>query len=1299
MFGFFGLEKIFLELLNKSISNLDQLYIVKFISKCYKYNITMKNQGVTDLKRIIAFLTLLIFSVSFVATGYSKDTPQDNILEIDYILNEDFDSIAEGASPSTVSPVPKTNRISVVKMGDGSNKAVEYKLLSESDMYIDSKVGCDSGTVFLEFDLMYSQFGEGNTEFLLCFKDSTGTKEVEIFHINTSRTLCTASGQKIVKLSSDKFYSFCVGLDLDTKKADIYVNHKKKANAVALSTTDFSGISTLRTHLYKVKALEKPTIYIDNLLFYQLDKPLFRYTERGYSVKSTHTIKSDVSIASDEMTKAYMKDTVALYLGQNKIAIDGETEYLDPVNKDIKVFEEGGRAFVPVRFVSEALGYNVKWDETKKHISITDGTTTAELKADSDIITVNNETTKMDAKVRIINGRAFVPVRYVCEAFGKKLTYDKSGLIVIADRENFFDFRGDLGIFRTLSGSLVFDAPSGKEMVRLLKENYPGSSHPRIHINETSLSQIKEQIKTNETMKKWSEDIFEIANNYVANKPLEYEIADGVRLLPISRAALERLECLAFAYLISDDARYADKAVSEMLNICSFPDWNPYHFLDTAEMMRAVATAYDWLYNYMTPDQREKIKDGIIKHGLSQVLEDYNDVSGRRRSYKWAQSPEPDNWNLVCNGGSVIAALAIAEDNEQIASEVLDFAMEHIQKAILLYGPDGAWYEGPGYWEYATSYYVGFMSAIYSVYNNTFGYIETPGVAQTGYYISALSGSQGVFNFHDSARSLVNSPVLHFLGNMVNDDSLSQIRMNYIKDNDISATVRDMLWYKPTSHEADVTMPKDFYYRDTEVASMRSGWNHTGSVMVGLHSGKIQVYHGQMDAGQFIIDAYGTLFANDMGADDYNIKDNTWNLYRYRAEGHNTLVINPSKDGGQDLKAFPKIDRFESGESSSFAVTDLSDVYKAHAKDVKRGIKLTNNRKSIIVQDELDLNSPSEVKWFMHTPCEIEIAPDGKSARVKGDYRDMLVYLLDDIDASFSVMKAQPLPTSPTNDKQNKNTNFRKLVLSMTDVTTATIPVCFSFVASGEEAQNLYMPEVVPLSNWELDKDSESVKAPVLKEIKIGGKQIENFDPETLVYSYRRLHGEPEVEITALSDDNVEITYPDTIPGVAKICVTSKDDPSLKEWYFIQITQELLSTAPKGYETMSITDVRASSVPEKANVPLNTLDNNIDTRWAADGASHIIFELTSPGEVSAIALAVYQGGVNDGRKQYFKIHVSDDGINYKEIYEGNTSGETLEKELFTFAPVHARFIKLECNGSSVGTWNSITEFCAYSKAE
>ena len=130
---------------------------------------------------------------------------------------------------------------------------------------------------------------------------------------------------------------------------------------------------------------------------------------------------------------------------------------------------------------------------------------------------------------------------------------------------------------------------------------------------------------------------------------------------------------------------------------------------------------------------------------------------------------------------------------------------------------------------------------------------------------------------------------------------------------------------------------------------------------------------------------------------------------------------------------------------------------------------------------------------------------------------------------------------------------------------------------------------------------------------------------------------------------------------------------------------------------MSITDVRASSVPEKANVPLNTLDNNIDTRWAADGAAHIIYELTSPDEVSAIALAVYQGGVNDGRKQYFKIHISEDGVNYKEIYEGNTSGTTLEKELFTFAPTYAKFIKLECNGSSVGTWNSITEFCAYSK--
>ena len=68
-------------------------------------------------------------------------------------------------------------------------------------------------------------------------------------------------------------------------------------------------------------------------------------------------------------------------------------------------------------------------------------------------------------------------------------------------------------------------------------------------------------------------------------------------------------------------------------------------------------------------------------------------------------------------------------------------------------------------------------------------------------------------------------------------------------------------------------------------------------------------------------------------------------------------------------------------------------------------------------------------------------------------------------------------------------------------------------------------------------------------------------------------------------------------------------------------------------------------------------------------------------------------GMFDGNGKYYVL--SDDGENYKPCYSGESTGTTLEMEVFPITPVSGRYIKLTCKGTSVGKWNSITEFAAY----
>ena len=69
---------------------------------------------------------------------------------------------------------------------------------------------------------------------------------------------------------------------------------------------------------------------------------------------------------------------------------------------------------------------------------------------------------------------------------------------------------------------------------------------------------------------------------------------------------------------------------------------------------------------------------------------------------------------LVCNGGLVVAALAVADDEPELARCVLENALNSAPLALATYAPDGGWLEGPSYWKYATCYAVAMMAALVS---------------------------------------------------------------------------------------------------------------------------------------------------------------------------------------------------------------------------------------------------------------------------------------------------------------------------------------------------------------------------------------------------------------------------------------------------------------------------------------------------------------------------------------------------------------------------------------------------------
>lgn len=220
--------------------------------------------------------------------------------------------------------------------------------------------------------------------------------------------------------------------------------------------------------------------------------------------------------------------------------------------------------------------------------------------------------------------------------------------------------------------------------------------------------------------------------------------------------------------------------------------------------------------------------------------------------------------------------------------------------------------------------------------------------------------------------------------------------------------------------------------------------------------------------GTFVLDALGQRWACDLGGDDYNFPGyfggGRWNYYRLRAEGHNTLVIDPDTHPDQDPRAATRIVRFDTKPASAFAIADLSSAYAQRATKVERGIALLD-RKQVLIEDEITATKPSTLWWFMHTEAEIQPDAAGKVATLTRGGARLHAQILSPPDARFAVMPAAPLATSPHPEKQGDNKNTRKLAINVSNATAVRIVVWFVPLKDGEAAPTK-LPVAKPLSDW-----------------------------------------------------------------------------------------------------------------------------------------------------------------------------------------------------------------------------------------
>jgi len=558
-----------------------------------------------------------------------------------------------------------------------------------------------------------------------------------------------------------------------------------------------------------------------------------------------------------------------------------------------------------------------------------------------------------------------------------------------------------------LSGARNAVPSDGSTVLSTLDKN-----HPRLMLKDEDLRKLKELHTKDKILQKCVGDVLKQADNYCESPTLKHEKI-GPRLLHVSRECLNRVYALGLAYRWTGEEKYAKKTLDNLLTVCDFNDWNPSHFLDTAEMSHAVGIGYDWLYSYMNADTRQKIKAGLIKHGLEPGLRVYKGQGW------WSKSEF--NWNQVCNGGLLVGALAIAESDPSYAQQIIPAALESLPLALKSYDPDGAWMEGPGYWSYATHYTAYGLAALQTALGNDFGLSQRQGLSKAGDFLIYATGPTRLYlNYADSGERSSRSPLpcMFWLARTFNNPLYAASEHAELLNR--PADPEHVIWYVPADEHKVSPKELDRYFRgEVELAVFRSAWDDPSALFVGVKAGYNQVNHGHLDLGNFELDALGTRWARDLGSDNYDLPGywdskrggKRWTYYRLNSASHNVPLL-----GGedQDPMATAKFMKVQINSDSPYVIIDLTSAYEKFSKKTTRGVGIVSDRRVVLVQDEFEIEKPCEVVWGMTTDADIKVE-EPATVRLGLRGKTLTAHLLSPAGATFTVESAERAKPEKTN--------------------------------------------------------------------------------------------------------------------------------------------------------------------------------------------------------------------------------------------------------------------------------------------
>ncbi len=517
---------------------------------------------------------------------------------------------------------------------------------------------------------------------------------------------------------------------------------------------------------------------------------------------------------------------------------------------------------------------------------------------------------------------------------------------------------------------------------------------------EDNIKQLKNQISTNEAVRKsWEE---------------QYKTAE--KLLKKDKLKAADCQLLGLVYRMTGKPKFAEAIKAILIDYTKKDTWEGKALLSRSPQWQGglktshtsfyIAIGYDCIYNYLEKNERQEIAEDFVKVGITPARKDWLLPNTDFHTF----DTMGHNWWSACVYMAGFSSLAIRDEIPEAqkwvdeiadtAKEWVDYSGSVLQNKPPTFDKDGGFYESINYASYGVSQYLLFRLAFQSALPNV-KQVDLPVLdkigdffIQTSYYVK--DDKVMSVNFGDSFINKTGNSCVTLLWNLgYTADKYAWYIDKVSKGSDNEGmqlgTPNGLLLHPKLRKLADdfvPDLPTSHLYKDMGWATLRNSWDDDAT-MLAVKSG-FTWNHTHADAGSYILFHKGKNLIIDSGNASY--MSPLYTEYYCQSEAHNVVMFNGEGQNRKDIyfgvKNQGSLHNLVEGDNFKYLLANATGPYAQILSRNYRSFVWVGD--VILVIDDLLAHEPGKFEWLLHYNGESTLK-GGIDLTIKEDDAKVLV--------------------------------------------------------------------------------------------------------------------------------------------------------------------------------------------------------------------------------------------------------------------------------------------------------------------